>query len=168
MNWMSALRGYETVRRSIDLPDVPGFSQSMIIYMKRIDETLIFHPPSGQFALTPKAQKELQNGLKDFQARKFSSGQKHVSKALALDPGNPHGELRRWHPFTASRSIGAAKVSASGRIGPLGSFTSARSRSIPLLFSPLLRLSLGAIRSRSKAAPGSPLTAAKSCTSKLT
>lgn len=83
-------KGYETVHRSVDLPDVPGFAQSMIIYMKRIDETLIFHPPSGQFALTPKAQKELQNGLKDFQARKFSSGQKHVSKALALDPGNPY------------------------------------------------------------------------------
>lgn len=83
-------KGYTTVHRSIMLPDVPGVSESVIVYMKPIDENLVFHAPSGQFALPPKAQKEVQNGLKDFQSNKFSSGEKHLTKALQVAPGNPY------------------------------------------------------------------------------
>lgn len=67
-------KGYQTIHQSITLADIQGVSQSLIVYMKPIDETLMFHAPGGQFVLAPRAQKEVQNGLKDFQSGKFPSG----------------------------------------------------------------------------------------------
>lgn len=83
-------KGYQPIHQTVTLADISGVSQSLIVYMKPIDENLVFHAPSGQFALTPHAQKEVQNGLKDFQSRRFSSGEKHLVKALQSDPGNPY------------------------------------------------------------------------------
>lgn len=83
-------KGYQSVHQTITLADISGVSQSVIVYMKPVDENLVFHAPSGQFALTPHAQREVQSGLKDFQSRKFPSGEKHLAKALQSDPGNPY------------------------------------------------------------------------------
>lgn len=83
-------KGYQSVHQSITLVNMPGASQSVIVYMRPIDENLIFHAPSAQFALTPHAQKEVQNGLKDFQSRRYASGEKHLAKALQVEPGNPY------------------------------------------------------------------------------
>ena len=83
-------KGYQTVHQDVDLANIQGVSQSLIVYLKPIDESLVFHAPGGQFVLAPQAEKEVQNGLKDFQARKFGSGQKHLAKALQMAPGNPY------------------------------------------------------------------------------
>lgn len=83
-------KGYQTIHQTITLADIKGVSQSLIVYMKPVDENLVFHAPSGQFALPPNAQKEVQSGLKDFQSNKFTSGEKHIAKALQAAPGNPY------------------------------------------------------------------------------
>ncbi|MGB6623820.1 MAG: tetratricopeptide repeat protein, partial [Candidatus Acidiferrales bacterium] len=125
-------KGYQTIHQSITLADIQGVSQSLIVYMKPIDETLMFHAPGGQFVLAPRAQKEVQNGLKDFQSGKFPSGEKHLSKALELAPGNPYvnyvagigyllnQQLAKAQPFLEkSVSIDSRQVPALVALGNL-------------------------------------------------
>ena len=102
-------KGYQPVHQSITLADISGVSQSLIVYMKPVDETLLFHAPSGQFALAPQAEKEVQNGLKDFQSRKFTSGQKHLSKALRLAPGNPYVNYVAGIGYLLNQQLAAAQ-----------------------------------------------------------
>lgn len=46
-------------------------------------------PPSGNFLLTPAAQKEVQRAIHDLKRNKVKSASTHLEKAIKLAPGNP-------------------------------------------------------------------------------
>lgn len=102
-------KGYQPDHETISLPDLAGTTQSFIVYLKPIDEKLVFHPPEGQFTLPPKAGKEVQKGLKDFQSHNFKGGQKHLSKALLLSPDNPYVNYVAGVGYLLNRQVAAAR-----------------------------------------------------------
>ncbi|HXT85917.1 MAG TPA: tetratricopeptide repeat protein [Verrucomicrobiae bacterium] len=82
--------GYQVARQTVLIPDIDGGSASVMIFLRPLDSRLNFHPPGGHFLLAPRAQKEVEKGLKDINSGKISSAQKHFQKALAMAPGNPY------------------------------------------------------------------------------
>lgn len=83
------LDGYEDAHETVLLPEMAGATASVIVFLKPVNEALVFRPPAGQFVLAPKAQKEVQSALQDLRAGKNTSARKHAEKALQLAPGNP-------------------------------------------------------------------------------
>ncbi|MFZ0414841.1 MAG: tetratricopeptide repeat protein [Candidatus Acidiferrales bacterium] len=83
-------KGYEPTHKRIELLNTELKAQSVIVFLKPVDEMLTFQAPGGQFTLPPPAVKEVQSGLKDLQSSKFKPGQKHLNKALRLAPENPY------------------------------------------------------------------------------
>ena len=83
-------KGYETAHKKIELQNTDLKQQSVIVFLKPVDETLVFQAPGGQFTLSPQAAKEVQSGLKDLRANRFKPGQKHLNKALRIAPDNPY------------------------------------------------------------------------------
>lgn len=102
-------KGYQPDHETISLPDLAGTTQSFIVYLKPINESLVFRPPEGQFVLPPNAGKEVQKGLKDFQSRNFKGGQKHLSKALSLAPDNPYVNYVAGVGYLLNQQFSAAK-----------------------------------------------------------
>lgn len=82
--------GYQRARQAVLIPDIDGASASVMIFMKPTNGGLVFRPPTGQFVLAPRAQKEAAKGLQDIQSNKVASAQKHFEKALKMAPGNPY------------------------------------------------------------------------------
>jgi len=82
--------GYQPGREIVRLPNVPGASSEAIVFMHPVDQEIVFHRPTGQFALAPKAAKEIQASLHDLQFGKFPSAQKHAVKAIQIAPENPY------------------------------------------------------------------------------
>jgi tetratricopeptide (TPR) repeat protein len=82
--------GYQPVRETVEIPDMSGAIANVDVSLRPIDPQLVFHPPTGQFVLAPRAQKEVQQGLRDLSSDKIPSAQKHFQKAIALAPGNPY------------------------------------------------------------------------------
>ncbi|HEV2288006.1 MAG TPA: tetratricopeptide repeat protein [Candidatus Acidoferrales bacterium] len=83
-------KNYETAHKRIALQNTDLKAQSVIVFLKPVDETLVFQPPGGQFTLPPDAVKEVQSGLKDLQSNKFKPAQKQLKKALELAQDNPY------------------------------------------------------------------------------
>lgn len=84
--------GYMPALQPVKMPNVSGAAQSVIVFMQPLDQGLAFRPPSGQFVLTPRAEKEVQNALRDLQYGRISSGEKHALKAVRISPDNPYTE----------------------------------------------------------------------------
>jgi tetratricopeptide (TPR) repeat protein len=82
--------GYQPGRETVTLPNTSGAGASVIVFMRPVDQELVFHPPTGDFVLAPKAQKEIEHALQDLQAGNFTSAHKHGEKAEQLAPGNPY------------------------------------------------------------------------------
>jgi tetratricopeptide (TPR) repeat protein len=82
--------GYQPAHQTVELSDIPGAVANVVVNLKPIDQQLVFHPPAGQFILAPRAQKEVQDGLRDLRSNKVASAQKHFQRAIALAPGNPY------------------------------------------------------------------------------
>jgi tetratricopeptide (TPR) repeat protein len=57
--------------------------------MKRVDTAKGASEGGGNFLLAPRAQKEVQQGIKDLKKNKIHSAQEHLEKALRMAPGNP-------------------------------------------------------------------------------
>jgi tetratricopeptide (TPR) repeat protein len=85
-----AAKGYKTEEQYVILPNMSGA-------MVRIHIDL--HPtgpasgsaivPSGHFLLSPDAQREVQQAMKDLKSNKISNAQKHLKKALRMAPAHP-------------------------------------------------------------------------------
>ena len=101
--------GYQLARESVDLPNTPGASASVIVFMRPVDQALIFHPPTGDFVLAPNAQKEVQHALQDLQSNNIASARKHMAKALALAPGNPYVQYVMGMTYLFSKQWEQAK-----------------------------------------------------------
>lgn len=84
--------GYTPAQEIVRLPNTAGAAASVVVFMHPIDQELIFHPASSDFALTPKAQKEIQHALEDLQHGQVQSSLKHTQKALEFAPDNPYAE----------------------------------------------------------------------------
>lgn len=82
--------GYQPVHETVLLADTDYATANAIVSLRPLDDRLVFHPPSGHFLLAPRAQKEVQQGLRDLRSNKTSSAQKHFQKAILLAPANPY------------------------------------------------------------------------------
>jgi hypothetical protein len=82
--------GYTPAEERVHLANSPGASSSVIVFMHPLDQALVFHRPTGQFVLAPRAEKEIQHAFEDLQSSRLPSAQKHTQKAIQLAPENPY------------------------------------------------------------------------------
>jgi tetratricopeptide (TPR) repeat protein len=101
--------GYQTARESFGIPQLENAVANVIVFMKPVDQELLFRPPSGTFVLAPKAQKEVQHALEDLQLGKILSARKHGEKALQLAPGNPYVQYVVGMTYLLSKEFASAK-----------------------------------------------------------
>jgi Tfp pilus assembly protein PilF len=101
--------GYQPAHESVSLPNKPGVRSSVIVFMTPVDQSLMFHPPTGNFVLAPKPQKEIQHALQDLQGNNIASGRKHAEKALELAPENPYVEYVMGLTYVFSKQWDQAK-----------------------------------------------------------
>jgi tetratricopeptide (TPR) repeat protein len=80
--------GYQTAEQYVDLPysNAPTVRAEFYLLPTKTGPAA---KPEGGAILAPRAQKEVQQGLKDLKANKIGSAQKHLAKALKMAPGNP-------------------------------------------------------------------------------
>jgi tetratricopeptide (TPR) repeat protein len=84
--------GYTPAQEQVYMPNTPGASASVIVFLHPIDQELVFHRPTGQFVLPPRAGKEIQHAFGDLQSGKLASAQKHTQRGIALAPENPYAQ----------------------------------------------------------------------------
>lgn len=84
--------GYQPARETVRLPNKSSASASVIVFLRPVDQALVFRPPAGEFVLVPKAQKEVQRAMQDLQAGNAGSAKKHAEKAAELAPENPYAQ----------------------------------------------------------------------------
>ncbi|HEU5411929.1 MAG TPA: tetratricopeptide repeat protein [Candidatus Acidoferrales bacterium] len=101
--------GYQVARQTVLIPDIDGGSASVMIFLRPRDSRLDFHPPGGHFLLAPRAQKEVEKGLKDINAGKFPSAQKHFQKALEMAPGNPYVNYLMGMSYLLAKQLTSAR-----------------------------------------------------------
>lgn len=101
--------GYHTELRAVRVPDSATASASIIVFMRNPNDELSFHPPSGRFVLSPEAEKETQKGAKDLDSGNIGSAQKHLAKALKMDPQNPYVNYLMGMRFLLNGELPAAK-----------------------------------------------------------
>ena len=81
--------GYQTAYEDTMLPPLDHASADVIVFMKPIGQKKNPGIANGQI-LAPRAQKEVDRGLKDARSKKFDSAEKHLSKALGMAPASPY------------------------------------------------------------------------------
>lgn len=101
--------GFLPASETVDLPQLEDASASVVIFMRPVDEALVFHSPTGKFVLAPNAQKEIQRALEDLQQNKISSAQKHAQKAVQLAPGNPYVEYVMGMTYLIAKQLDKAQ-----------------------------------------------------------
>ena len=81
--------GYQTAYEDTMLPPLDHASADVIVFMKPIGQKKNAAELNGQI-LAPRAQKEVDRGLKEMRSKKFDSAEKHLSKALGMAPASPY------------------------------------------------------------------------------
>ncbi len=81
--------GFKTAEQYVELPYVNDPSVRVDFYLVPEKSGNALAKPAGGAILAPRAQKEVQQGIKDLAANKIGSAQKHLAKALKMAPGNP-------------------------------------------------------------------------------
>jgi tetratricopeptide (TPR) repeat protein len=81
--------GFATAQQFVDMPNVNYASVRVDFYLVPADRESRLAKPAGGAILAPRAQKEVQEGIKDLAANRIHSAQKHLAKALKMAPGNP-------------------------------------------------------------------------------
>jgi tetratricopeptide (TPR) repeat protein len=96
--------GYQPAHESATL--ISGESNvNVIVFLTPVGEQVQFHLPAGQFVLAPRAQKEVERGIKDLQNSKIPSAQKHFQRAIAMAPGNPYVNYVMGMSYLMSRQL---------------------------------------------------------------
>jgi len=101
--------GFLPAVETVEIPDTEDASTSVIIFMRPVDQELVFRPPAGSFVLAPKAAKEMQHALQDLQDGKIASAQKHTLKAMHMAPANPYVQYVMGMTYLLSRQFQQAK-----------------------------------------------------------
>ena len=83
-------KGYRTENRHVTLPPYDNASVRADVYLVPVGRpSNAFSPPPGHFALSPRAQREVQDAIKDLKSGKYSNSRKHLEKALKMAPRHP-------------------------------------------------------------------------------
>lgn len=98
--------GYQPASQQVEMLTA---NTQVIVFMTPSGEEVKFHPPSGQFVLAPRAQKEVEKGIKDLSASRIPSAQKHFQKALEMAPGNPYANYVMGMSYLISKQLPKAK-----------------------------------------------------------
>lgn len=87
--------GYQPDHEEVTLPPIEGAQQHVVVFLNPIGQK----KAQGGMILAPRAQKEVENGLKDLRnsqleskdlrARDLESAEKHLNKALSIAPASP-------------------------------------------------------------------------------
>ncbi|HZY95119.1 MAG TPA: tetratricopeptide repeat protein, partial [Candidatus Bathyarchaeia archaeon] len=101
--------GYQTAYETTSLPYLDHASSNLIVFLKPLGQHNEFRKPTGQFVLAPRAEKEVEHGLKDLRSQKFESAQKHVERALQMAPGNPYVNYVMGMIYLVSKQPARAK-----------------------------------------------------------
>jgi Tfp pilus assembly protein PilF len=99
--------GYEPATQDVEL--IGESNANVIVFMTPVGEKLSVHPATGQFVLAPRAQKEVEKGLKDLDSSKIISAQKHFQKALTMAPGNPYVNYVMGMSYLIERQLPQAR-----------------------------------------------------------
>ncbi|MDE3136410.1 MAG: tetratricopeptide repeat protein [Acidobacteriota bacterium] len=82
--------GYETQRQYVLLTGNNNSTALVKVYLMPNGRAVgVFPAPAGNFVLAPRAQHEVDQGVKDLKSSKTTSARKHLEKALNMAPGNP-------------------------------------------------------------------------------
>jgi tetratricopeptide (TPR) repeat protein len=81
--------GFVPAHQYVYLPGMTNVTESIEFYLVPTGREEGPAKPTAEAILAPRAQKEVQKGIKDLQANKIESAQKHLAKALKMAPGNP-------------------------------------------------------------------------------
>jgi tetratricopeptide (TPR) repeat protein len=100
---------YQEDRETISLPLGELSSVTRIIYLRPLGEKSDFSKAKGDFLLAPRAEKEVQRGLKDLRSQHFDSARKHLEKALRMAPGNPYVNYVMGMIYLLSKQTAQAK-----------------------------------------------------------
>jgi tetratricopeptide (TPR) repeat protein len=101
--------GYLPGSETVDLPNNSGASASVIVFLRPLNQELVFRRPTGDFVLAPKAAKEIQHALQDLQSGKIRSAQKHTQKAMKLASANPYVQYVMGMTYMLSSDFTQAK-----------------------------------------------------------
>ncbi|HEV2615217.1 MAG TPA: tetratricopeptide repeat protein [Candidatus Acidoferrales bacterium] len=100
--------GYEPGHEDVLVAPESGFSVSVTVFLKPANGKPLFRPPGGQFVLAPRAQKEVEKGLKDLQSGNKASARKHFSNAVQMAPGDPYANYLMGMGFLLDNQLSAA------------------------------------------------------------
>ena len=101
--------GYQTAYESATLPLLDHASSNVIVFLKPIGRTNTANASGAQYILAPRAEKEVQHGLKDLRAGKYGSAQKHLEKAIEVAPGNPYVNYIMGMVYMVSKQVVQAR-----------------------------------------------------------
>lgn len=78
--------GYQIDHEDVMVPPIDGAQQHVVVFLNPIGQK---KEARAGMILAPRAQKEVEGGMKDLRARKFESAEKHLTKALSIAPASP-------------------------------------------------------------------------------
>ncbi len=102
--------GYLPAQETVEVPDEgAGSITSVIMFLRPVDQELVFRRPTGQFVLAPRPEKEIQHALEDLQHGRILSARKHTKKAMNMAPGNPYVQYVMGITYLVSDEFAEAK-----------------------------------------------------------
>jgi tetratricopeptide (TPR) repeat protein len=78
--------GYQPDEEEVEMPPIDGAQQHVVVFLNPIGQK---KAAKGGMILAPRAQKEVERGMKDLRERKFESAEKHLTKAVSIAPASP-------------------------------------------------------------------------------
>lgn len=102
--------GYLTKQEYVSLSNDSNASASIRVHLTpSAREGHTFSRPTGNFVLSPRAQREMEKAVKDLKSSKTSNARKHLRKALQMAPGHPRlNYLMGWsylHDHETNKAI---------------------------------------------------------------
>ena len=82
--------GFETKRQYVTIPPYENGAANITVYLvPTAHAENPFPPPPGHFSLSPQAQREVHEAMKDLKSNKNSAARKHLKKAIEMAPNHP-------------------------------------------------------------------------------
>lgn len=102
--------GYRACTEDVSVP-LNGAPSAVIVFLRPNDSNgILTRPDGGNFVMAPRAQKEADQALRDLNDNKIDSAQKHITKLLKMDPGNPYANYLAGVAYLHSNHLPEAKT----------------------------------------------------------